>query len=108
MISADIFFGLLADEWRDGRDDANREQVALRDITADLRSDSAELATFLRAARGWDAAAVWVAKHEGRAEDRDSVSIRIRPLFNFVSFRPQPAASASVRDAGDLRLISDP
>jgi hypothetical protein len=108
VISAGIFVGLLADGWWQDRDDANREQVALRDLTADLRADSVELATFLRAARDWDAAAVWVAQHEGMAEDLDSASARLRPLFNFVSYRPQRAAYASLRDAGDLGLLSDP
>lgn len=80
----------------------------MRDLGADLRSDSVELTNFLRAAERWDAAAVWVVEHEGRPINVDSASTRIRPLFDFVSFRPQRAAYTSPGDSGGLGLISDP
>ncbi len=106
-IFAGVVLGLLADDWREARQDRERESFALQEILADLKGDSAELASFDRQARDWNSAGLWVAKHRGVSVPADSVVNAIRPVYFTYVYRPQHAAYVGLRDAGELDLIRD-
>lgn len=105
VIFAGVVLGLLADDWRQDREDRDRERIALAEILADLEQDSVTLAAMGRRAEAWNEAGLWVTRNQGASINPDSAVARIRPVFRFTVFRPQRAAFVGLRDSAELDLI---
>ncbi len=106
-IFAGVVLGLLANSWRQTRQDRVQESFALHEMVADLQADSAELAAVDQRARQWDSAGLWVARHRGVAVPGDSAVTAVGPLFHIYVYRPQRAAYVGLRDAAELGLVRD-
>lgn len=108
-IFAGITLSLMADDWRQGREEARRESDFLAEIAEDLARDSAELTSLLLQMKSWDAASLWVNRNAERtAIPSDSIFQHLR-RFGILSFyQPVRSGYLGLRDAGLLHLLSDP
>jgi hypothetical protein len=107
-----IFLGVslsfLAEDWRQAREDRRDEHAVLRELSADLRSDSVELATVLARVESWDAAALWLWRHLGdTATPSDSVMPRLRDLAYYDVYQAVSSAYVGLKDGGQMALIRD-
>ena len=107
-IFAGVTLSLLADEWREDRQDRAREHEVLQDIVADLKRDSIELAVMSARMVEWDEAAVWVNTHADLPRVReDSAMAHLKVIGQIPFYQPVSSAYSGLRDAGLLYLIED-
>ena len=107
-IFAGVFMGLFADQWWQDRADRSREIGALQDMLAELQEDADDLERISQRAHAWSESGLWMVQHRGADLPPDSVWAALSPLFFRDSYDPRSAAYTSLRDAGQLALISDP
>jgi hypothetical protein len=107
-IFAGVTLSLLAEDWRQGRENRERESEFLIEISQDLTRDSTELQSLLTQMESWDAASLWANRNDGQTSmPRDSVFRYLR-RFGIISFyQPVRSGYLSIRDAGLLHLLSD-
>jgi hypothetical protein len=107
-IFAGVTLSLFAEDWRQGREDRQREAEFLAEISQDLARDSTELGSLLAQMESWDAASLWVNRNARQSSmPRDSVFRYLR-RFGIISFyQPVRSGYVSIRDAGLLHLLND-
>jgi hypothetical protein len=107
-IFAGVSLSLLADDWRDGRNDRRDEVSALRLIHAELGADSADLAGVLPYLERHHHSADWLMRHEDRtALPADSVAGAVESFFIYTPYAPRRAAFDNLKDTDRLGLIED-
>lgn len=107
-IFAGVTLSLLAEDWRQDREDRKREVEFLSEVSLDLAQDSVELGGLLSQMEAWDAASLWVNRNADRnSVPRDSVFWHLR-RFGILSFyQPVRSGYLGLRDAGLLHVLSD-
>jgi len=107
-----VLFGvtvaLLADDWREFRNDRRQENIALQEVLADLRTDSTELATQLRNQRSDEAAALWALRHLEEDLPGDSVWGMVSDLYLYAAYEQVSSGYKGLRDSGRLSILHDP
>ncbi len=106
-ILAGVTLALLADDWRDYRNDRADERLALEEIADDLATDSVELAAQLGKTLSTDQAVLWLLRHLGEDLPNDSVMAHYSPLHFYASYEQVRSGFAGLRDAGRLSIIQD-
>lgn len=107
-IFAGVTLSLLAEDWRQDREDRKREVEFLSEVSLDLAQDSVELGALLSQMEAWDAASLWVNRNVDRnSVPRDSVFRHLR-RFGIISFyQPVRSGYLGLRDAGLLHVLRD-
>lgn len=108
-IFAGITLSLLADDWRQGREDSAEERALLVSLVDDLRADSAELAGILDWAQRHSSGAVWLRLRldEGPAIPEDSLQIRLREVTFSSNYDPVTATYVALKEGGRMSVIRD-
>ena len=107
-IFAGITLSLLADDWRQGKEDREREAEFLAEVSQDLVRDSTELRTLLTQMEYWDAASLWVNRNANQASMPPDSMFRYLRRFGIISFyQPVRSGYLGLRDAGLLHLLSE-
>ena len=104
-ILAGVTLALLADDWREYRNDREEERVALQEIIQDLVADSAALDEMLQLAQGQTEAAFWAQGNFGEDLPPDSALQGIRPLGFLAFYQPAKSGYVGLRDSGRLALV---
>jgi hypothetical protein len=107
IIFAGVTLGLLADDWRETRDDRRAERVAVESISEDLLRDSIQLATFSAVAQGWDRAALWARRADPRTVTAQEASSVLRSALGLTLYQPVRSSYSSLKDSGQLELVDD-
>lgn len=107
-ILAGVTLALLADDWRDYRNDRETEKAALVEILRDLEADSSALAAQRRRMRLQNDAALWAQGHFGMEVPGDSALSAVRNLWYFTRYQPVRSGYVGLRDSGQMALIVDP
>ena len=105
-----IFFGvalaLIAEDWRQTRADRDEARESLALVAVDLRSDSAEIATYGRGMARHAAAANWLIRNWGRADTpQDSLESQLYQFSLGPVLQASRSAFEGLRDSNRLRLI---
>jgi len=107
-IFAGVTLSLLADDWRDHRNDGRHEEAALHLIRADLVRDTAELRFALRPAIGHERSTYWlVSRWDDASAPPDSIQIALTRFLIYNSYQFQSAAYRGLREGDRLNLISN-
>jgi hypothetical protein len=106
-ILAGVTIALLADDWRDYRNDRSDERVALEEILRDLETDSLELAAQYGRMRVTERSSLWLLRHASGDPPVDSIIRRTSSLFFFNPYRQVSSGYGSLRDSGRLSIILD-
>jgi hypothetical protein len=106
VIFAGITLSLAADDWWQGRIDAQREISVLEGIRSDLQADSVAMDSTILRSGAWDRASLWVQRHWGRSGiPEDLVADSLFPLFRVYRYQPVRSTYVSLLSSGDLDLI---
>jgi hypothetical protein len=107
VIFASIVLALLADDWREARNERNAEQRALQLILRDLRTDSADLLTYRGklAEQELHAARLFSLLESG--PPFDSLATEVGPALSIWNYRPALSAYRGLAQAGRLTVIHD-
>ena len=108
IIFAGVTLGLLADDWRQTRDDQATERVVLQDLSEDLVRDSIQLNAALRTVRLWDRAALWVRRADPATVTAEDAAGEIGNAMTLTFYKPVSSAYSSLNGSGQLELIQDP
>lgn len=100
-ILAGVTIALLADDWRDSRNDRAEEKTALEEVMTDLEADSVDLATQGRMLRRTEEAALWLLRRTQDHPPPDSINRRVTRLFFYATYEPLSAGYTGLRDSGD-------
>ena len=106
-ILAGVTLALLADDWREYRNDRVDEGLALEEIAADLEADSVHLALLFEKAQATDQSVLWLLRHLEEDLPEDSVMARYAPLHYFRSYAPVRSGYDGLMDSGRLPIIRD-
>ena len=108
-IFAGITLSLLADDWRQGREDRAEERALLVSLADDLRADSAELTGILDWAYRHSRGAVWLRLRldEGPPIPEDSLQIRLREVTFSSNYDPVTATYVALKEGGRMSVIED-
>lgn len=107
-IFAGVTLSLLADDWRDRRNDGRYEEAALHLIRADLVRDTAELRFALSPAIGHERSTYWlVSRWDDASAPEDSIQVALTRFLHYNSYQFQSAAYRGLRDGDRLSLISN-
>jgi len=105
-IFAGVSLGLLADDWRDHRNNLRDEVTALELIHADLVSDTSELSFALSPPRRHERAVYWlVHRWDDPSAPVDSIQAALRTFMFLNSYQFRNAAFTSLKEADRLSLI---
>ena len=108
VIFLGVTVGLLADDWRQSREDRADERSALEEMLADLEADAEGISAFAGEMRDDDINAFWIRMRLGRADvSVDRAATAIRRIFNNYTYSPPRATYAGLRSTGRLVLIQD-
>lgn len=103
-----VTVGLLADDWRQSREEREYEVAALEGFLSELESDGAALARLSREKHVDDISAMWVRTRIGKEDvPADSAASRIQAIFGGHQYEPSRATYAGLRSSGLLALIRD-
>ena len=103
-----VTMGLLADDWRQTREDRKDETRALTELLADLEADSVGLDSLLVNLEGHDASAMWVRQHRGEPNvDSASAARRLAALYPWQAYQAPQATYAGLRSSNRLVMIRD-
>jgi hypothetical protein len=102
-----VTLALLADDWREYRNDRQFERAALVEILRDLEADSAALAAQRRRMRLQNDAALWAQGHFGMEVPGDSALNTVRSLWYFTRYQAVRSGYVGLRDSGQMSLIVD-
>jgi len=108
VIIAGVTLALLADDWRDFRNDRREENIALQEVLADLRTDATELATQLGSQRSDEAAALWALRNLEEDLPGDSVWGMVSSLYFYSAYEQVNSGYKGLRDSGRLSILHDP
>ena len=108
-IFAGVTLSLLADDWRQGRENSAEERVLLTSLVADLRADSAELASVLDWAHRHGRGAVWLRLRldEGPPIPEDSLQFRLREVTFSTNYDPVTATYVALKEGGRMSVVED-
>lgn len=107
VIFAGVTLSLLADDWRQWREDRARESAFLVALEEDLLADSLNLARLSNAAQRTDTLSVWLQRRlEGPPLPADSLG-RVRWLFFGSINRSVNSTYAGLKAGGQMYLIED-
>lgn len=107
-IFAGVSLSLVADDWRQDREDRTRELQMLAEVAEDLAQDSVELASSLRSMRSWDVASLWANRSAERTSvPPDSILIVIRGFGLLSFYQPVTSGYTGLKASGLLPLIRD-
>lgn len=107
-IFAGVTLSLLADDWRQSRDDARDEVAALELIHADLVRDTVEFSFALGPVRGHERSTVWLLQRwDDPAVPTDSLMAALRSYVIYNSYDFQNAAYSSLKESNRLAVISN-
>ncbi|MGD2123611.1 MAG: hypothetical protein PVJ76_17800 [Gemmatimonadota bacterium] len=104
-ILAGVTVALLADDWRQYRNDREEEQVALQEIHNDLAADSVALNKMRQLAQAQTEAAFWAQENFERDLPADSALQGIEPLGFLELYQPPKSGYVGLRDSGRLALV---
>lgn len=108
VIFLGVTLSLLADDWRQSRNDLEAERRALQGLLVDLEDDSAALAQLETQTVTHDRAAMWLYQRVGDPEvDADSVIQRLGATQDFGVFGLLRASYTGLLSTGQLGLIRD-
>ncbi len=101
--------GFLAENYREYRNDREREQEALEQIIRDLELDAEDISPIVERSRGVATAMIWLHNNLRRSDvPIDSVVSIINSIPAVHSYEAANAAYAGLKAAGNLNLIRDP
>jgi len=108
-IFAGITLSLLADDWRQGREDSAEERSLLVSLVADLRADSAELAGVLNWAERHSRGAVWLMlrMEDGPPIPEDSLQLRLREVTFSTNYDPVTATYVALKEGGRMSVLEN-
>lgn len=108
-IFAGITLSLLADDWRQSREDSAEERALLVNLVDDLRADSAELVSILDWAHRHSRGAVWLRLRldEGPPIPEDSLQVRLREVTFSNNYDPVTATYVALKEGGRMSVIGD-
>ena len=102
-----VWLSLMAEGWRQDRQDRDAERLALEGIVEELAADVIDMEGNLERARRGLTAATWIVSNRSRLPDADSVSVALTGIgpcsFPFMA----SSQYATLKSAGDLNLIQD-
>lgn len=108
VIFLGVTLGLLADDWRQSRDDRQAERQALGELLADLEADSVGLGLLRQALVVDDRSAMWLRNNLGQpGTDPDSAVGPLTSIYIFQTYQAPRATYAGLRSSGQLVLIRD-
>ncbi|RLC56571.1 MAG: hypothetical protein DRI30_05645 [Chloroflexi bacterium] len=107
-----VFFGvwlsLLAQQWRQGREDRNAAQLALQGIVEDLQVDLEDMRGNLARARLAFEAADWlVSRRAGPSPSEDSVSLALTEIGPCSFPQWNMSQYSTLKSSGEINLIRD-
>ena len=109
IIFSSITFTWWFDEWRQERDDRTEEAKILKNLDANLKQDSLNLATELKFIKKteftFDDFLVKLEKRD--LKETDSSGFLIRRLIVAPEFHPNSATFEAIKSTGELKLIQD-
>jgi len=107
-IFAGVTLSLLADDFREFRNDLGSETSSLQLVLRDLEEDSNQLETALTHPRRHEAWSAWMGQRWDDPDvPEDSVGLAFRAFVHFNSYQFQGSAFRSLSEAGRLSLIRD-
>ena len=106
-IGAGVFLGLLADDWRDLRNERAAGLDALELVREDLRSDSAELAAVRSALLPRAELAPWLIRNQRVRAAPDSVLTVLGPVLLLPRYQRIRPSYIALRETGRLDLIQN-
>ena len=108
-IFAGITLSLLADDWRQGREDRAEERSLLLGLMADLRADSAEQAAVFRFAQRHTRGAVWLRLRleHGPQIPEDSLQFRLGDVTFSTSYDAVSATYVALKDGGRMSVVEN-
>ena len=108
VIFLGITLSLAADDWMQNREDRATERVLLQELTADLRADSVGLSGMQDRLRDWDEAAVWLWRFGDVASTSPGEGLdQTLRLLNVTDYQSVASAYTSLKDGGQLSLVTD-
>lgn len=108
VIFLSVILALLADDWRDYRQDRADERANLELIVADIREDGENLRAYARQLEARDDDAVrFLRLLDDPAASTDSLWVLMRRITRDYNHRPVTSAFDGLREAGRLELIQD-
>jgi len=103
-----VWLSLLAQQWRQGREDQNAAQLALQGIVEDLQVDLDYMKGNLTRARLAFEAADWlVSRRAGPSPSEDSVSLALTEIGPCSFPQWNISQYSALKSSGDLNLIPD-
>ena len=109
VIFLGVTLSLAADDWLQNREDRGIERVLLQELTADLQADSLGLSDMQDRMRDWDEAAVWLWRFgEVTSTSADAGLEQALRLLTITNYQPVASAYTSLKDGGQLSLVTDP
>ena len=106
-IGAGVFLGLLADDWRDLRNQREAGLDALVLVREDLRSDSVELATTRSALLTRSELTPWLIRNHRARETPDSAVIVLGSVLTLPRYQRIRPSYIALRETGRLDLIQN-
>jgi len=108
VIFLSITLSLLADDWRQSRNEAETERRALQELLSDLVGDSAALADVKEQTDSHDQAMMWLYQRRGDSDvDPDSVNTQVGATQGFDPPHLLRATYTGLLSTGQLGLIQD-
>lgn len=108
VIFLGVSLSLLADDWRQSRTDRTDERMALTELLADLRADSADMGSLRIGAQDDAKAALWIYQSLGEDDlNQDSLAANLRTIYDWYVYKAPRATYAGLRSTGRLTLIQD-
>lgn len=103
-----VLLALIAEDWRETRNDREEARESLRVVLADLRQDSVEYAVSKRHWRRHSAAASWLVRNWDRADnDIDSLQTTLYQFSTGTSLELSRGGYEGLQRANGLRHIED-
>jgi hypothetical protein len=100
--------GFLAEDYREYRNEREREREVLEQIVRDLNLDAEDITPIVERSRAVAAAATWLHNNVRRSDvPLDSVVLVLNAMPAVYSYEAANAAYAGLKGAGDLDLIRD-
>jgi len=100
--------GFLAEDYREYRNDRDREREALEQVVRDLELDAEDISPIVHRSRGVATAMIWLHNNVRRSDvPLDSVMLTLNSIPSIYSYEAANAAYAGLKAAGNLDLIRD-